>query len=108
MDPSTAIKQFLDRVRRRRKGFLLVQGGLQVLAWGLAGMLIGNLIAYFSDNPRPFLGPFLIIWAAFLGIGLAALLVRALFFKTPLQQTALWVENRVGNLNNALISSIQL
>jgi len=108
MDPSTAIKQFLDRVRRRRKGFLLVQGGLQVLAWGLAGMLIGNLIAYFSDNPRPFLGPFLIIWAAFLGIGLAALLVRALFFKTPLQQTALWVENRVGNLNNALISCIQL
>ena len=78
MNPSTAIKQFLDRVRRRRKGFLLVQGGLQVLAWGLAGTLIGNLIAYFSDNPRPFLGPFLIVWAAFLGIGLAAGIIPGL------------------------------
>ena len=108
MDPSTTIKNFLDRVRKRQKSLLLVQGGMQVLAWGVAGALIGNLIAYYSDNPRPFLGPFLIIWAAFLGIGLAALLVRALFFKTPLQQTALWVETRVGNLDNALISSIQL
>ncbi|MEE8205790.1 MAG: hypothetical protein V3T82_02495, partial [Nitrospinaceae bacterium] len=85
-----------------------MQDVLQFLAFGLAGALIGNLIAYFSGNPRPFLVPFLIIWAALMAVGLLILLVRGFFFKTPLHQTALWVENQVEGLNNSLISSVQL
>jgi len=108
MDSSTTIKNFLDRVNRRRKGIRLVQGVLQFLTLALLGALIGNLVAYFSDNPRPFLVPFLIIWATLLGIGLISLLIRKLFFKTPLHQTALWVESQVAGLNNSLVSSVQL
>ena len=108
MDSSTTIKNFLDRVHRRRKGIRLVQGVLQFLTLALTGALIGNLIAYFSGNPRPFLVPFLILWAALLGIGLVLLLIRGFFFKTPLHQTALWVENKVEGLNNSLVSSVQL
>ena len=108
MDPSTTIKNFLDRVHRRRKGIHLVQGVMQFLALALTGALIGNLIAYFSDNPRPLLIPFLILWTALLGIGLILLLIKGLFFKTPLHQTALWVENKVEGLNNSLVSSVQL
>ena len=108
MDSSTTIKNFLDRVHRRRKGVRLVQGTLQFLTLALTGALIGNLIAYFSDNPRPFLVPFLIVWGTLLGIGLIFLLIRGLFFKAPLHQTALWVENKVEGLNNSLVSSIQL
>ena len=108
MDSSTTIKNFLDRVHRRREGIRLVQGVLQFLTLALTGALIGNLIAYFSNNPRPLLVPFLIIWATLLGIGLILLLIRRLFFKTPLYQTALWVESRVEDLNNSLVSSVQL
>jgi hypothetical protein len=108
MESSTTIKNFLDRVHRRREGIRLVQGVLQFLTLALTGALIGNLIAYFSDNPRPLLVPFLILWAALLGIGLILLLTRRLFFKTPLYQTALWVESKVGDLNNSLVSSVQL
>ncbi len=108
MDSSTTIKNFLDRVHRKRKGIRLVQGVLQFLTLALTGALIGNLIAYFSDNPRLLLVPFLIVWVTLLGIGLALLLIRGLFFKTPLHQTALWVENKVEGLNNSLVSSVQL
>jgi hypothetical protein len=108
MDSSTTIKNFLDRVHRRRKGIRLARGILQLLTLALAGGLIANLIAYFFDNPRPLLVPFLIIWAAFLGIGLILLLIKGLFFKAPLDQTALWVENKVEGLNNSLVSSVQL
>ncbi|MEE8268473.1 MAG: hypothetical protein V3R23_00550, partial [Nitrospinaceae bacterium] len=108
MDSSTTIKNFLNRVHKRRKGIRLVQGILQFLTLALTGALIGNLIAYFSDNPRPFLVPFLIVWATLLGIGLIFLLIRELFFKAPLHQTALWVENKVQGLNNSLVSSVQL
>ena len=108
MDSSTTIKNFLNRVHRRRKGVRLVQGILQFLTLALVGALIGNLVAYFSDNPRPFLIPFFIVWATLLGIGLIFLLVRGLFFKAPLHQTALWVENKVEGLNNSLVSSVQL
>lgn len=108
MDSSIAIKNFLNRVRRRRKGIHLVQGVLRLLALGLAGALFGNLFAYFSDNPRPFLGPFLIVWGLVLAGGLIFLLVKGLFIRTPLHQTALWVESKVEGLNNSLISSVQL
>ena len=108
MDSSTTIKTFLDRVHRRRKTIRLVRGVLQLLTLALAGALAGNLIAYFSDNPRPFLTPFLMISAAFLGIGLIFLLIKGLFFKTPRHQTALWVESRVEGFNNSLVSSVQL
>ena len=108
MDSSTTIKNFLNRVHRRRKGVRLIQGLLQLLTLALAGALIGNLFAYFSDNPRPLLVPFTIIWSALLGIGLIFLLIRRLFFKAPLHQTALWVESKVGGLNNSLVSSVQL
>jgi len=108
MDSSTTIKNFLNRVHRRRKGVRLFQGLLQLLTLALAGALTANLIAYFSDNPRPFLVPFLIVWGTLLGIGLIFLLIRALFFQTPPDQTALWVENKVEDLNNSLVSSVQL
>ncbi len=108
MDSSTTIKNFLNRVHRRRKGIRLIQGILQFLTLALAGALIGNLFAYFSDNPRPLLVPFLIIWATLLVIGLIFLLIQGLFSKAPLHQTALWVENRVEGLNNSLVSSVQL
>ncbi|MDH3256678.1 MAG: hypothetical protein OEM27_03595 [Nitrospinota bacterium] len=108
MDSSKTIKNFLNRIHRRRKGLRLVQGILWLLTLALAGALIGNLIAYFSDNPRPFLTPFLIVWSALLGIGMILLLIRGFFFKAPLHQTALWVENKVGGLNNSLVSAVQL
>lgn len=108
MDSSSAIKQFLDRVRRRQTGILLTQGLLQILGIGLAGALLGNLFAYFSDNPRPFLTPFLILITVLLAGGLILLIVKRLFVKIPLQQTALWVERKVEGLNNSLISAVQL
>jgi tetratricopeptide (TPR) repeat protein len=108
MDSSKTIKIFLNRIHRRRKGLRLVQGVLQFLTLALTGALIGNLIAYFSDNPRPFLTPFLILLATLLAIGLILLLIRGLFFKSPLHETALWVENKVEGLNNSLVSSVQL
>ena len=108
MDSSTTIKNFLNRVHRRQKNVRLVQGILRFLTLALTGALIANLIAYFSDNPRPLLTPFLIGWAVLLGIGLIFLLIRGFFSKTPLHQTALWVENKVEGLNNSLVSSVQL
>jgi hypothetical protein len=108
MNSSTTIKNFLDRVHRRRKSIRLAQGLLQLLTLALAGALTGNLFAYFSDNPRPFLTPFLIASATLLGIWLIFLLIKGLFFKTPLHQTALWVEDKVKDLNNSLVSSVQL
>lgn len=108
MDSSTTIKDFLNRVHRRRKGIRLAQGVLQFLTLALIGALIGNLISYFSDNPRPFLVPFLITWGTLLGIWLIFLLVRGLFSKAPLHKTALWVENKIEGLNNSLVSSVQL
>ncbi|MDH5790069.1 MAG: hypothetical protein OEZ27_05710, partial [Nitrospinota bacterium] len=108
MDSSTTIKNFLNRVHKRQKNVRLVQGLLRFLTLALTGALIANLIAYFSDNPRPLLTPFLIGWAVLLGIGLIFLLIRGFFSKTPLHQTALWVENKVEGLNNSLVSSVQL
>lgn len=108
MKSSALIKNFLDRVHRRRKSIRLLQGLLQLLTLALAGALIGNLFAYFSDNPRPLLTPFLISSSAFLGIWLIFLLARGLFFKTPPHQTALWVEGKVKDFNNSLVSSVQL
>ena len=108
MDSLTLIKNFLDRVHRRRKGIRLVGGVLQFLTLVLAGGLIGNLIAYFFENPRPLLIPFTIVWATLLAIGLILLLIKGVFFKSPRHQTALWVENKVEGLNNSLVSSVQL
>ena len=108
MDSSKTIKGFLDRVHRRRNNIRLVQGVLQILTLALASALIGNLIAYFSDNPRPFLTPFLIGSAAFLALWLMVLLFKRLFLKMPPHQTALWVESKVEGFNNSLISSVQL
>ncbi len=108
MDSSKTIKNFLDRVHRRRKNIRLAQGVLQLLTWALASALAANLVAYFSDNPRPFLNPFLIISVGFIGLGVIFLLVKRLFFKTPPYQTALWVENNVDGFNNSLVSSVQL
>ena len=108
MDSSKTIKSFLDRVHRRRKNIRLAQGVLQFLALAVAAALAGNLVAYFSDNPRPFLVPFLIVSAAVLGIWLIFILIKGLFFKAPRHQTALWVESKVGGFNNSLISSVQL
>ena len=108
MNSSATIKNFLDRVHRRRKNIRLVQGLLQLLTLALVVAMAGNLFAYFSDNPRPFLTPFLIIFATILGVGVIFLLVKGLFFKTPAHQTALWVENKVEGLNNSLVSSVQL
>jgi hypothetical protein len=108
MDSSTTIKNFLNRVHKRQKNVRLVQGLLRFLTLALTGALIANLIAYFSDNPRPLLTPFLIGWAVLLGVGLIFLLIRGFFSKTPLHQTALWVENKVEGLNNSLVSSVQL
>jgi len=108
MDSSTTIKNFLNRVHRKRKGIRLVQGVLQILTLALIGALIGNLFAYFSNDPRPLLVPFITVWAVLLGIGLIVLLIRGLFSKPPLHQTALWVENKVAGLNNSLVSSVQL
>jgi fatty acid desaturase len=96
MDSSTTIKNFLNRVQRRRQGICLIQGVLQILTLAVVGALIGNLLAYFSDDPRPLLAPFIIGWAVLLGVGLIALLIRGLFSKTPPHQTALWVENKVA------------
>ena len=108
MDSSRAIIQFLDQVRRRRTGIYLGQRFLQILAGVLAGALFANLFAYFSDNPRPFLTPFVVVLAVLLTAGLVTLLVKALFFKPPIPQTALWVEGQVKDLNNSLISAVQL
>ncbi|NIQ01996.1 MAG: hypothetical protein GWM98_17650, partial [Nitrospinaceae bacterium] len=108
MDSSAQIKSFLDRVRKQRKGIYLLQGLLRVLALVLLGALTANLIAYFSDHPQLYLVPFLIAWGSLLGITLLYLAARGLFAKDPPSRTALWVENRVENLDNALISSVQL
>jgi len=108
MDSSKTIKNFLDRVHRRRQNIRLVQGLLQLLTIAVAGALVGNLIAYFSDNPRPFLTPFLIGSAFFLGTWLIFVLIKWLFSKAPPHQTALWVENQVEGFNNSLVSSVQL
>ena len=108
MDSSKTIKNFLDRVHRRRQNIRLVQGILRLLTLAVAGALTGNLIAYFSDNPRPFLTPFLIGSAVVLGIWLIVLLTKGLFSKTPSHQTALWVEGQVEGFNNSLVSSVQL
>jgi hypothetical protein len=81
---------------------------LQLLTLAVAGAFASNLIAYFSDNPRPYLIPFLIGSAAFGGAWLIFLLIKGLFFKVPPHQTALWVEGQVEGFNNSLISSVQL
>ena len=108
MDSAKIIKTFLNRVNRRRKNLRLAQGFLRLLTLTLAVALTGNLIAYFSDNPRPILTPYLIASAVLIGSWLIFLVIKALFFKTPTHQTALWVENQVGGFNNSLISSVQL
>ena len=108
MNSSKTIQSFLDRIHRRRNNIRLVRGILQFLTLVLATALVGNLVAYFSDNPRPFLTPYLMLSAVFLGIWLIFLLAKGLFHKTPSHQTALWVESKVEGFNNSLISSVQL
>lgn len=108
MDPAQIINDFLDRVRRYRTRVNLLQGTYLVLILIVAGGLVGNLIAYFLQDPGPYLIPFLVVWA----MPLVYLLVRTYivewFLRLKRDQAALLVEARIPSLKNNLINSVQL
>ncbi len=62
MDPAQLIFQFLDRVRRLRARVQRLNALFLILAVVLTGALVGNGIAYFAEDPRSYLIPFLAAW----------------------------------------------
>ena len=108
MDPAQLINDFLDRVRRYRTRVNLLQGTYLVLLLIVAGGLVGNLIAYFLEDPGPYLLPFLVIWATPVVYLLVRTFIVEWFLRLRRDQAALLVENKVRTLNNNLINSVQL
>jgi len=108
MDPAKQIKEFLDRVRKRSSWYQFQHNLFLLLVWLVSGGLIGNLIAYFSSEPRAFLWPFLGLWIVGLIVLLISLFRRGQFSSLRQDQAALLVEEKIEGLDNNLINSIQL
>lgn len=106
MEPAQHIVYFLNRVRKK---YLVVQAAhLIFLVFGilLVGLLVGTGIGFLFENAHAYRIPYALIWLAVLFYFLFRFFKQSAAFR--LDQTALWVENRVAGLNNSLINSLQL
>jgi len=107
MDPAQLIFQFLDRVRRLRARVQQLHALFQILAVLVSGVLTANVIAYFSEDPRPYLIPFIAVWSVpFLYILFTS--AKGMWSRFDRNHAALLVEQQNPELQNGLINSVQL
>ncbi|MBI4389368.1 MAG: hypothetical protein HY580_04240, partial [Nitrospinae bacterium] len=107
MEAAKDIESFLDRVRRERTGFHAMNGFYSILAVLTGAYLTGNLLAYFSPQPRPYLPAFLFLVSAVLFYVFWRYFIRGVFSPFSRDRAALLVETKFP-LNNSLINSWQL
>lgn len=107
MDPRIFIKNFLSRVRRRRRGIQIVKGVYVLLAFLTGSVLLGNLLSYYVPGLQNFGIPFLILFFMALTGLLFYYFGRRGTLRFPIDRAALLTEEKYPALNNSLINACQ-
>ncbi len=109
MEPAKYIEDFLQRVRRKRRGILALKGIYLVLAFLTGSYLISNLLSYFfAVQMREFRLPLSILFAATFAYLLYHCFLRDKFTAFSFDQAALLTEKKFPDLDNSLINASQL
>ena len=106
MDSGKYIEDFLHRVRRKRRGILILKGIYLVLAFLTGSYLLGNLLSYFfASQMHDFWLPLSILFAATFAFFLYRCFLRHKFSAFSLDQAALLTEKKFPDLDNSLINA---
>jgi hypothetical protein len=109
MEPAKYIEEFLNRVRRKRRGILALKGIYLVLAFLTGSFLVGNLLSYFfAAQMHEYRLPLAGIFAAIFVYLLAHCFLRGKLTAFSIDQAALLTEKKFPDLDNSLINASQL